>query len=75
MLEDATTLEVRSRFIVERMALALQASILLRAGTSPGSQAVAEAFNTSRLDGDRGLAFGTLHPRTPFPALIDRALP
>jgi putative acyl-CoA dehydrogenase len=82
VLDDATSspaalaaLEVRSRSLVERMALALQASILLRAGTSPGAQAVAEAFTASRLDGDHGLAFGTLPPGTPFTALIDRALP
>lgn len=73
--EATATLEVRSRRIVERMALAMQASILLRAGTSAGSQAVAEAFTASRLGGDHGNAFGTLAPDTPFTALIDRALP
>ena len=39
------------------------------------SQAVAEAFTASRLDGDRGLAFGTLAAGTPFAKLIERALP
>lgn len=72
--EALASLEVRSRYLVERMALALQAPILLRAGASTGSRVAAEAFTASRLDGDRGLASCTLSPRTPFPELIDRAL-
>jgi putative acyl-CoA dehydrogenase len=64
-------LEARSRYVVERMALALQASILLRAGNT----AVADSFCASRLDGAHGLAFGTLPASTPFNALIERALP
>ena len=42
--------EVRSRFIVERLALALQASLLLRAGNSQ----VADTFCESRLAGAHG---------------------
>jgi putative acyl-CoA dehydrogenase len=70
-LSDRTDLEARARYVVERMALALQASILLRAGKAE----VADAFCASRLDGARGLAFGTLPAGTPFSALIERALP
>jgi len=73
-LEDMATLEVGSRHLVERMALALQSSILLRAATSPESQSVAESFTASRLDNAHGVAFGTLAPKTPFSALLDRAL-
>ena len=40
------------------MALALQGSLLVRFG----DEAVAEAFITSRLEGDWGHAFGTLPP-------------
>ncbi|WP_132985117.1 acyl-CoA dehydrogenase family protein [Luteimonas terricola] len=47
--------EAGSRMLVERLALALQASVLLRAG-SP----IAEAFCRSRLGADHGLALGTL---------------
>jgi putative acyl-CoA dehydrogenase len=64
-------LEGRARRIVERMALALQASLLLR----DGDPAVADAFVTSRLNGDRGLAFGTLPSTTDFARIIDRARP
>ncbi|MBI2382661.1 MAG: DNA alkylation response protein, partial [Gammaproteobacteria bacterium] len=64
-------LELRSRHVVERMALAWQASILLRAGNG----AVAEAFCASRLAGEHGMAFGTLPATAPFDALIRRACP
>ena len=70
LLADSADLETRSRGIVERMALALQASLLLRAG----EPAVAAAFCASRL-GDGRYSFGTLPPGTPFRALLDRALP
>jgi putative acyl-CoA dehydrogenase len=70
-LDDASTLEIDARRLVERLALALQATVLLRAGIEP----VAQAFCRSRFDGTRGLAFGTLTSDLPFDALIDRAWP
>lgn len=70
-LEDVTTLELRSRAIVEQMALTLQAAILVRAG----NDAVSDAFCRSRLGGQHGLAFGTLAADAPLQPLIDRALP
>jgi putative acyl-CoA dehydrogenase len=69
LFEDVATLETRSRAVVERMALALQASILLRAG----NEAVAQSFCRSRLGGEHGLAFGTLPGDAPLQALIERA--
>ncbi len=66
--DDLTTLELRSRMIVERMALALQASVLLRAG-APG----AELFATTRLGGEHGLNYGTLPADAPFDAMMARA--
>jgi putative acyl-CoA dehydrogenase len=69
LFEDTSTLEIRSRSVVERMALALQASILLRAG----NEAVAQSFCRSRLGGEHGLAFGTLPGDAPLQALIERA--
>ena len=71
VLNDVTALELRSRYIVERMALALQAALLLQA--APGN--VASAFCQSRLAGAHGLAFGTLDASAPFDALIERAMP
>ena len=68
-LSDTDTLELRSRFLVERMALALQASLLVRAG----NRQVADAFCESRLGGSHGLAFGTLPAHAPMKGLIDRA--
>src|SRR3954466_3134936 len=47
---DPATLESRARSLVERMALALQGSLLVRFG----DEAVAEAFSASRLPGGRG---------------------
>ena len=54
--------------LVERMALALQGSLLVRFG----DEAVADAFCASRLAGDWGHAFGTLPAGTDFDRIIDR---
>jgi putative acyl-CoA dehydrogenase len=70
-LADLTGLEARSRRVVERMALALQAALLLRAGNPE----VAGAFCESRLAGAHGYAFGTLGAVDNLNALIDRARP
>jgi putative acyl-CoA dehydrogenase len=40
-----------------------------------GDPAVAHAFCASRLDGDHGLAFGTLPPGVDFARIIERARP
>src|SRR6185436_4815790 len=50
LASDPETIESRARGLVERMALALQASLLVRYG----DPAVADAFCASRLDGDSG---------------------
>jgi putative acyl-CoA dehydrogenase len=60
--------EAGARMLVERMALLLQAGVLLRAG-SPA----AETFCRSRLGGGHGLALGTLPADADFDALIARA--
>jgi putative acyl-CoA dehydrogenase len=62
-------MESRSRLLVERMALALEASCLVRGG----NVAIADAFCESRLGGAHGTAFGTLSGDAPFDALIERA--
>ena len=67
-LGDMTGIESRARQLVERMALALQGSLLLRFG----DEAVADAFCASRLAGDWGHAFGTLPAGTDFARIIDR---
>jgi putative acyl-CoA dehydrogenase len=63
------SVELRSRYLVERIALSLQASILIRAGNTK----IAESFCESRLKGEQGHAFGTLRPHLPFSNLIERA--
>ena len=68
---DLETIESRARRIVERMALALQASLLVRYG----DPAVADAFCASRLAGDGGQAFGTLPAGTDFSRIIERHRP
>jgi putative acyl-CoA dehydrogenase len=68
LASDPETLETRARSLVERMALALQGSLLVRYG----DPAVADAFCASRLDGDAGLAFGTLPAGTDFGRIIKR---
>ena len=63
--------ESGARRLVERMAVALQASLVLR--YSP--PAVADAFCASRLDGDRGRAFGTLPTGVDAAAIVERHRP
>ena len=62
--------EAGARRLVERMALLLQGSLVLR--YSP--PAVADAFVASRLGGDWGRTFGTLPSGLDFGAVIDRAM-
>ena len=69
--DDLDQVETRARRIVERLALALQGSLLVR-GAPP---AVADAFCASRLAGDWGHAFGTLPAGTDFDAIIARHTP
>jgi putative acyl-CoA dehydrogenase len=68
LVSDPATLEARARSLVERMALALQGSLLIRFG----DEAVADAFCASRLSGEWGQAFGTLPAGTDFTRIIDR---
>ncbi len=70
-LGDPTDLEVRARRLVERMALVLQGSLLVR----HAPPAVADAFCASRLAGDWGHAFGTLPRGVDVPGVLDRVLP
>ena len=67
-LTDPDGMEARARRIVERMAKALQASLLVR--FSP--PAVADAYIASRLAGDAGLAFGTLPAGADLPGIVER---
>jgi putative acyl-CoA dehydrogenase len=55
-LADLTDVEYRARRIASRMAVALQAAVLIRHGDA----AVADAFCASRLAGDWAGTFGTL---------------
>jgi putative acyl-CoA dehydrogenase len=64
-------LETRARRIVEGIALALQAAILVQ----HAPDAIARAFCTSRLDGNGGQTFGTLPAATDFGAILARAWP
>jgi putative acyl-CoA dehydrogenase len=68
---DLETIESRARRLVEKMALALQGSLLVRYG----DEAVADAFCASRLSGDWGQAFGTLPAGTDFARIIERHSP
>jgi len=67
-LDDAQSIEARSRLVSERLALALQSVLLIRAG-----HFAADLFVASRLGGSHGQHFGTLPPDAPFEALIEQA--
>ena len=68
-LSDADQLEYRARRIVERMALVLQGSLLVR----HGDPAVADAFVASRLARDWGVAYGTLPTGLDTTTILERA--
>jgi len=63
--------ESAARLIAERIALVLQASLLVR----HGHPAVADAFCATRLGGDWGHAYGTLPSGLDVAAIIERAMP
>lgn len=63
--------EARARRIVERLALALQAGLLLRHAPSW----VAEAFCAARLGGEAGREYGTLPPSFELDRIVERATP
>ena len=60
-----------ARRLVEDLAVALQASLLVRHAPA----AVADAFCAGRLDGDRGRVYGTLPAGIDAAAIIERAVP
>ncbi|SHF48558.1 putative acyl-CoA dehydrogenase [Jatrophihabitans endophyticus] len=66
---DPLELQYRARYLVERMALLLQGSLLLR----HGDPAVGDAFVASRLAGDWGTAYGTLPAGVDTAAVLARA--
>ena len=70
-LENGQVLEPRARRIVERMALALQASLLVRHAPA----AVADAFCAARLTSDAGHEYGTLPPTIDTASIIARHAP
>lgn len=70
-LADLNGIEARARRLVERMALVLQGSLLVR--WAPPE--VADAFCASRLGGDRGAAFGTLPHSLDLASVVERARP
>ena len=70
-LADLADAEARARRLVERMALALQGSLVVRFA----DPAVADAFCASRLAGDWGGAFGTLPASVDFRRIVERHLP
>ena len=62
---NADNSESQARRLTEKLALGLQASLLIR----HSSPAIAEAFLTSRLNGDHGHTFGTLPASKVAPVL------
>ncbi|UQA92462.1 acyl-CoA dehydrogenase family protein [Streptomyces halobius] len=70
-LADLEGIEGRARRLVERLALVLQGSLLVRFAPPE----VADAFCASRLGGDAGAAFGTLPHTLDLAAIVARARP
>jgi putative acyl-CoA dehydrogenase len=63
--------QFQARRVVEDLAVALQASLLVRLAPP----AVADAFCASRLGGEGGRVYGTLPRGVDAPAIIERAVP
>ncbi|TRV79702.1 DNA alkylation response protein [Streptomyces sp. 130] len=70
-LADLAGIEARARRVVERVALVLQGSLLVR--WAPPE--VADAFCASRLGGDGGAVFGTLPDTLDLASVVARARP
>ncbi len=70
-LGDLEGMEARARRLVERMALVLSGSLLVRHAPA----AVADAFCASRLGGDWGTGFGTLPHTLDLASVVERARP
>jgi putative acyl-CoA dehydrogenase len=70
-LADTDAMELRARNLVDRMALTLQASLLIR----NGEHTVADAFCAGRLQSNGGLNLGNLPAGVDFRAIIARAQP
>jgi putative acyl-CoA dehydrogenase len=70
-LSNTDELEWRARRLVERMAVILQSSLLLRYG----DPSVAALFCSSRLDHDWGHTFGTLRVGSNLKSVIERHRP
>ncbi|MFD4263946.1 acyl-CoA dehydrogenase family protein [Streptomyces sp. NPDC058534] len=70
-LADLAAAEGRARRLVERLALVLQGSLLVRYAPPE----VADAFCAARLGGDGGAAFGTLPPTLDLASVVERARP
>jgi putative acyl-CoA dehydrogenase len=68
---DTDSVETRARRIVEKLALSLQGSLLVR----HAPPAVADAFCASRLAGDAGLVYGTLPAGVDTRAIVERHTP
>ncbi len=68
-LRQAAT-EIEARRLADRLALALQASLLIRHSIPE----VADAFCATRLAYEGGRSLGTLPPKMGFDAIIERAL-
>jgi putative acyl-CoA dehydrogenase len=66
--DHTDNIEYRARAVVEKMALALQGSLLLR----HGHEAVAEAFCAGRLGGSSGNTYGMLPEGVDCATLIER---
>lgn len=70
-LGDPQQLQFRARRLAERLALALQATLLLQHAPHP----VADAFCAARLAGAGGFGFGTLPKGVDAEAIIARSMP
>ncbi|OLZ67460.1 DNA alkylation response protein [Streptomyces sp. IMTB 2501] len=70
-LADLDAVEGRARRLVERLALVLQGSLLVRHAPPE----IADAFCASRLGGDHGASFGTLPTGLGLKAIVERARP
>jgi putative acyl-CoA dehydrogenase len=70
-VRDPADVETRARRLTERLAMALQGSLLVRHAPA----AVSDAFCASRLSGNGGRSYGTLPPGVDLVSIIERHSP
>ncbi|TDQ43394.1 isovaleryl-CoA dehydrogenase [Permianibacter aggregans] len=71
LLKDPTSIEANSRFVVDKLAVLLQAATLMQSGES----LISDAFVAARVEGQSAFNYGSLLNQSQSQAIMQRAQP